>query len=167
MGNHYKFTEAEIKLIRETRKQNTNKRAEKRLYALQLWAEGANAAAVAEKTGFCSTHITRLTMKYRKGGIEAIAGNHYGGHHRNMSEEEEKQILEPFQKQAEKGQLVTILEIKQTYEKAVGHPIGGEQIYRVLKRHGWRKIMPRSHHPKKANEEDIASSKKLTQRSKN
>ncbi len=167
MRKHYQFTEVEIEEIRQARKENTNKRAEKRLYALQLWTEGANAKIVSEKTGFHPAYITQLTLKYRRGGIEAIAGNHYGGNHRNMSEEEEKQLLAPFQEQAEKGQLVVVHEIKHAYEQAVGHPIGGEQIYCVLRRHGWRKIMPRSHHPKKADEEDISSSKKLTQRSKN
>ncbi|MDE7249890.1 MAG: winged helix-turn-helix domain-containing protein, partial [Lachnospiraceae bacterium] len=33
-------------------------------------------------------------------------------------------------------------------------------IYCVLKRHGWRKVMPRSRHPKKASEEVIETSKK-------
>ncbi|MCI8758540.1 MAG: winged helix-turn-helix domain-containing protein [Oscillospiraceae bacterium] len=36
------------------------------------------------------------------------------------------------------------------------------QIYCVLHRHGWRKVMPRSKHPKKASEDEIAASKKLT-----
>ena len=35
----------------------------------------------------------------------------------------------------------------------------------VLHRQGWRKIMPRSRHPKKADEEVIATSKKLTRKS--
>jgi len=50
--------------------------------------------------------------------------------------------------------------IKQEYIKLVGHSIGHEQIYRVLRRHGYRKIMPRSRHPKKASNEKIEQSKK-------
>lgn len=41
----------------------------------------------------------------------------------------------------------------------VGHSIGNGQIYRALKRHNWRKVMPRSRHPKKASEEAINASK--------
>ena len=48
-----------------------------------------------------------------------------------------------------------------SYEQAVGHRTGGSQIYYVLRRHGWRKVMPRSKHPKKASEEVIETSKKL------
>ena len=39
---------------------------------------------------------------------------------------------------------------------------GRGYIYMLLKRHGWRKVMPRAKHPKKADEEVIQASKKLT-----
>ena len=62
----------------------------------------------------------------------------------------------------EKGELVEISEIAKAYQAAVDHPVSNGQIYSVLHRHGWRKVMPRSKHPKKASEEEIAASKKLT-----
>ena len=162
MSSRYKFTEADIKCIRNTRKKNKNKRAEARLKALEMRAEGEGSKAIAEKTGFHPAYVSQLTRKYRDGGIEAIAGNHYGGNRRNMSMEEEAALLEPFRDKAEKGQVIVVNEIKRAYEKAVGHTIGGTQIYYVLRRHNWRKVMPRSRHPRKASEEDIESSKKLT-----
>ena len=109
--------------------------------------------------GFHSAYITQLTAKYRAGGIEAISGNHYGGNWRNMSVEETL-LLEPFREKAEKGEIVEVSEIKASYEQAVGHRIGGSQIYYILCRHGWRKVMPQSKHPKKAGEEVIAASTK-------
>ena len=108
-----------------------------------------------------------LAAKYKKGGIEAISGNHYGGNRRNMSVEDEAEILAPFRERAEKGELVEIREIKAAYQAAVDHPISDSQIYFVLHRHGWRKIMPRSKHPKKASDEEIAASKKSSPESKN
>lgn len=167
MSSRYKFTEAEIQAIREARKENKNKRAEARLKALLMRAEGETAKVIAGQTGFHPGHITHLVQKYREGGLEAISGNHYGGNRRNMSVEAEAALLEPFKDKAEKGQIVVVSEMKAAYEKAVGHTIGGGQIYYVLKRHNWRKVMPRSEHPKKASEEDIKSSKKLTQKSRN
>ena len=83
-----------------------------------------------------------------------------------MSEEEELDILAPFKAQAEKGEVVEISEIAKVYQSAVDHPVSRGQIYSVLHRHGWRKVMPRSRHPKKAGEEEIAASKKLTPQSK-
>ena len=84
-----------------------------------------------------------------------------------MSYADEEALLAPFKAQAEAGNLVEISEIEEAYRKAVGHSIGTSQIYYVLHRHGWRKVMPRSRHPKKADEEVIATSKKLTIESQN
>ena len=79
-----------------------------------------------------------------------------------MSYEQESQLLARYEALATVGQIVETGEIKKAYTESVGHPIGGQQIYRVLARHGWRKVMPRSKHPKKAKDEVIEASKKLT-----
>lgn len=166
MASRYKFSEEEIKAIEQRRKENKDKRAEARLKALELRAKGAKAKEVAEATGFHAAYVTQLVAKYRDHGLEAISGNHYGGNHRNMSVAEEACILAPFKERAEKGELVEISEIAKAYQRAVDHPVSRGQIYFVLHRHGWRKVMPRSRHPKKASEEEIAASKKLTPQSK-
>ena len=80
-----------------------------------------------------------------------------------MSVEEEAAILAPFKERAEKGELVEVSEIAKAYQAAVDHPVSNGQIYFVLHRHGWRKVMPRSKHPRKASDEEIAASKKLRQ----
>lgn len=162
----YRYTDEDRAIIAAARKANKDKRAEKRLYALELRASGKSIAEAAKIAGFNSAHITRLTAKYQKGVIEAISGNHYGGNRRNMSIEDEAALLEPYRKRAEEGQVVELSEIEAAYEKAVGHTIGKGQIYRVLRRQGWRKVMPRSKHPKKADEKAIEASKKLRPKSK-
>ena len=166
MGSRYKFSEEEIKAIEQRRKKNKDKRAETRLKALEMRAKGATAKEVAGATGFHVAYVTQLVAKYREYGLEAISGNHYGGNHRNMSAKEELAILAPFKARAEKGEVVEISEIAKAYQSAVDHPVSRGQIYFVLHRHGWRKVMPRSRHPKKASEEEIAASKKLTPQSR-
>ena len=166
MAQMYKFSEKEIEEIAQARRENKNKRAEVRLKALEMRARGIKANEIAEVTGFHSAYIAQLAAKYKKGGIEAISGNHYGGNRRNMSIEEEAAILAPFRERAAKGELVEIKEIKAAYQAAVDHPISVSQIYYVLHRHGWRKVMPRSRHPKKASDETIEASKKLIPASK-
>lgn len=161
MASRYKFSSKEIAAIKAARRDNKDKRAEARLKALELRAEGMTSSEVAQATGFHAAYVTRLVAKYRDNGLEAISGNHYGGNHRNMSFEEESAILAPFKARAEKGELVETREMEAAYQQAVGHSIGTSQIYYVLHRHGWRKIMPRSRHPQKASEEVIATSKKL------
>ena len=124
-------------------------------------AEGKRNKEISEKTGFHTQYITVLVSRYKTKGIASIVENHYRGNRRNLSYAEEEQILEPFRKAAKEGKLIAISEIEKTYREAVGHSIGTAQIYYVLHRHGWRKIMPRSKHPKKASEEVIEASKKL------
>ena len=149
MASRYKFIDEEIKAIEQARRENKDKRAEARLKALELRAKGASSKDVAEATGFCPAYVSQLVAKYRSKGLEAISGNHYGGNHRNMSVEEEAAILAPFKARAEKGELVEISEIAKAYQSAVDHPVSNGQIYFVLHRHGWRKVMPRSRHPKR------------------
>ena len=162
MASRYRFSNEEIKAIEQARKENKDKRAESRLKALELRAKGASSEAVAEATGLHAAYVSQLVAKYRDKGLEALSGNHYGGNRRNMSVAEEAAILAPFKERAEKGELVEVSEIAKAYQAAVDHPISNGQIYFVLHRHGWRKVMPRSKHPKKASEEEIAASKKLT-----
>ena len=162
----YVFSEEEITAIENARKENKNKRAETRLKALELRAKGATSKEVSEATGFHPASVTRLVAKYRDHGLAAISGNHYGGNRRNMSVEEEAAILAPFRKRAEKGEIIEVKEIEAAYQAAVDHPISVSRIYFVLHRHGWRKVMPRSRHPKKASDEAIEASKKLSPESK-
>ena len=167
MASRYKYSEEEIKAIQQARKENKDKRVEARLKALELRAQGQKANEVANATGFHPAYVTQLVAKYSDHGLEAIKGNHYVGNHRNMSVEEEAEILAPFQAEAEKGKMVGVKEIAKAYQEAVDHPVGKGQIYCVLHRHGWRKIMPRSKHPNKASKEELESSKKLTLLSRN
>ena len=66
-----------------------------------------------------------------------------------------------FRKEAEKGQIIEASSIKKAFEYALGRELCSTYVYRVLKRHNWTKKMPRSRHPKKADDEAINASKKL------
>ena len=162
MAKKYEITKEQKEEIEAARKRNRNKRTEAKLKVLVLRAEGKTAKEIHQITGYHPAYVSTLVSKYIHGGLEAITGNHYKGNRRNIREEEEAELLRPFEEKAEKGQIVETSKIKEEYEKRVGHKIGSGQIYRVLKRQGWRKVMPRSRHPKKAGEEEIESSKELT-----
>ena len=163
----YAFTEEEIVEIQETRRKNRDKNVDRRLKALELKAAGRTGQEIAEITGYHSGYVTKLAAKYRKGGIEAIAGNHYGGNRRNMTYEEEAELLEQFIHAADGGHITDVSAIKTAYDEKIGHKTGHGQIYYVLHRHGWSKKMPRSKHPKSAAPEAIDASKKLTPESMN
>ena len=158
----YTFSDEEKQEIKKAREKNWDKNVEKRLEALALRAEGKRNKEISEKTGFHTQYITVLVSRYKSNGLSSITENHYHGNRRNLSYEEEEAVLEPFRQAAKAGKMVSVRDIEAAYREAVGHSIGTGQIYYVLHRHGWRKIMPRSGHPKKASEEVIETSKKLT-----
>ena len=160
MAKSYAISQSQLVEIETARKKNRNKNIERRLYVLVMRAEGKSLEEISEKTGYHISTASKLIARYMRDGISAIAENHYKGNRRNMSFEEEAAILTPFIERAKRGEMVDIKEIAAAYQKAVPHKISDTQIYYVLHRHGWRKIMPRSRHPKKASEEAIEASKK-------
>ena len=158
----YKISENQLAEIKTARKVNKNKNTEKRLEALEMSANGEKQRVIAEKTGFHRKYVSQLVVKYLNEGIESIIGKKREANRRNMSFAEEAEFLKQFKEEAEKGQVVTAKEIRIAYEEKIGHKCGNGQIYRLLKRHGFRKVKPRGQHPKKADEATIEASKKLT-----
>lgn len=159
MAKSYEISESQLLEIETARKKNRNKNVERRLYVLVMRAEGKSLEEISEKTGYHISTASKLIARYMRDGISAIAENHYKGNRRNMSFEEEAAILAPFIERAERGEMVDIKEIAAAYQKAVPHKASDTQIYYVLHRHGWRKVMSRSRHPKKASEAAIEASK--------
>lgn len=165
MPKTYKISAENAAQIEEIRKTNTDKKVDRRLYAVQLRGEGLTNDEIAQKLDTSKKMVSQWVSAYiNNGGISALLPKERIGMHRNLSIEEEKEFLSAYTKQAEAGQIVDLNELKAAYIEKVGHSIGGSQIYRMLERHGWRKVMPRSRHPQKASDEAIEASKKLKQR---
>ena len=159
----YRITEEQRSEIEKARKENNDKRVENRLRVLTLKADGATYKEIMSVTGYSKANIVKILKAYFEKGISEIVSRKYYGNHRNLSFEEESELLDSFAEKAELGQIIEVKEIKAAYEEKVGHSTGGSQIYYLLARHGWRKVMPRSRHPKKADDEAVEASKKLTE----
>lgn len=168
MPKRYHITEKQVEEIKAAQRKNKNKNVEKRLKVLLLHAQGKKRLEISNKTDFTETYISELVSKYCNQGLGAIVENHYAGNHRNLSFAAEEALLQPFREAAQAGQIVEVSEIKQAYEAKIGRSLDNQhgQIYYVLQRHGWRKVMPRSRHPKQADAEAIDASKKLKKLSK-
>ena len=165
MAKKYIISEKNSAEIKEYRKGVTEKYLDRRLHAVQLLGEGMKPKDIAEKLDADKRQISRWAAQFcNGGGLKGLIPKVGGRIRENMSFEEEAALLEQFKAKAEKGQLVETGEIKEAYDKAIGHKSGSGQIYRVLHRHGWRKVMPRSKHPQKASDEAIDASKKLKQK---
>ena len=164
MRNKYTITPENAEEIKTYRKQIKDKMTDRRMYAVQLVGEGMTYQAIADKLDCKVQQVGLWVMKYATKGIEGLNPNRGGRHRENMTYEEEAKFLEQFMKRAEAGQIVEVSEIKKAYDEIIGHVSGSGQIYYVLHRHGWRKIKPRSRHPKKASAEAIEASKKLSKK---
>src|SRR5262249_21546207 len=89
-------------------------------------------------------------LAYEHGGIKALKPKPNGGRkHENMTLAEEKALLARFAKAAGAGEMLSIHDLKAAYEKAIGHATSDSTVHNLLHRHGWRKLMPRPHHPKR------------------
>ena len=151
----------EYEKIKAEEKATQDKQISRKLKVLMLRYEGKENKTIAERTGFSETRVSHLITEYKKKGLKEYARKKYGGNHRNMTKEEEEEILEKFRKDAEAGHVVTAQEIKKAFNEKLGRDTGSGYIYMLLARHGWRKVMPRSRHPRKANEKAKETSKKL------
>ena len=162
MPKTYGFEAAQQEEVKAALKKVKEAKLSLKLQVLDLRVRGYKNAEIAQITGYSKSRVSAIVCIYAKQGIGYfLQENRKSGNRRNMSYEEEAELLAQFEELALAGQIVETSEIKRVYEEKVGHRIGGQQIYLVLARHGWRKVMPRSKHPKKASDEAINASKKL------
>lgn len=144
MANPQRFSLEQIEELKAAKKKNMDKNVDRRLSALLLRA-GTSRKKTAEITGYKYTYLTKLVTKYLTDGIEAIVENHYSCNRRYMNYQEEEEFLEHFRKGAESGQIVEVSRIKEAYDEAVGHTTTGSMIYKLLHRHGWRRVILEEH----------------------
>jgi transposase len=102
------------------------------------------AKEIALHLGLSVHTVHNLISMYNRHGSKGIE-THGKGCRKNfyLSFEEEVGFLKSFEDKASSGQIATALEIKAAYEKIIGHKVHKTTVYRMLKRHGWRKVMPR------------------------
>lgn len=116
-----------------------------------LWLRDSlrlNADQVATAIGWQPTSVRRLQAQYLKQGGAVLQTVGRGGRrNQNLTVEQEQQLLAEFGPPAARAGLLEVSQIQSAYEKVVGHPVPKSTVYRMLARHGWRKIAPRRRHP--------------------
>lgn len=122
---------------------------------------GVTLAETATVIGRSRATVVRFRRKF----IAAFEGERlpekkWGGRRRNYLDwEEEQEFLSAFLERAEEGGILNVDEVKRAFEERVGRKVAKSTIYRMLARHGWRKITPRRKHPKASAEEQEAFKK--------
>jgi len=73
----------------------------------------------------------------------------WGGRRRAaMSLEEEREFLEPWAEQSADGGMLIIGPLRAALAQRLGRTVTHSVVYRLLARHGWRKVAPDTRHPK-------------------
>ncbi len=133
-------------LLRETR----SKADFQRVQCVWMRAElGMNSTEIAAAVGWNKSTVKIVQMRYFKEKEQALIGVGRGGRKNNyLTHEEEKKLLDSFSDAARVGGVLVVSDIQVAYERKVGRPVAKSTVYRLLARHGWRKIAPRPSHPK-------------------
>lgn len=110
---------------------------------------GSSAAQIAQLLGWSTATVHVIHSRWAKEGDAIFELRGRGGRrHQNLSAEQEAQLLAPFIERATAGGMLKVAEIQQAYEQQAGKLVAPSTIYRLLDRHGWRKLVPRPRHPK-------------------
>lgn len=110
---------------------------------------GLSNEQIAVAVGWSANTVRVWHSRYLRHGEDVLVGAGRGGRrHAYLKPEEEASLLESFIEQAERGGILVVAEIKAAYEDAIGHSVPKSTVYRMLARHGWRKVAPRPRHPK-------------------
>jgi len=143
-----KFTEEQKAEILAAIDTAPDARMAKKLMCLNLRAElNLSARDISKLTGYSKGRVDDIISEYHRLGLESVVSKPQGGNHRCMPLEREAEIIREFDSEAEKGRMLEISDIVKVFE-AESPGIHTSTVYRILCRNGWRKVMPRSKHPK-------------------
>jgi transposase len=109
---------------------------------------GLSSEAIAQAVGWSPGRVRQIWSRYFTQGEGALLGVGRGGRfHENLTRAEEADLLAALLPTAQAGGVLVVSEIQARYEQRLGRPVPKSTIYRMLARHGWRKIAPRPRHP--------------------
>lgn len=110
---------------------------------------GSTAAEIARLLGWSTATVHVLHSRWAREGDAVFDVRARGGrHHQYLTPEQEAEVLAPFVERANAGGMLAVAEIQQAYQDRAGKSVAASTIYRLLQRHGWRKVAPRPRHPK-------------------
>ncbi len=111
---------------------------------------GATLEQTAAVLGVGRATVARLQTTFRqKVPEESNSARNWGGRRQFLlTAEEEIAFLKPWLESAAAGSLVVVSPIRAALAQRLGQPVKPSVVYRLLARHGWRKVAPDTRHPK-------------------
>lgn len=110
---------------------------------------GATLEETASLLGVSRATAHRLQTRFRKKSRGSFVPKSHGGRRRIlMSLEEESAFLAPWAEHAKDGGVLVVSVMRADLSQKLGRPVAASIVYRLLARHGWRKLAPDTRHPK-------------------
>lgn len=111
---------------------------------------GSTLEQTATLLGVGRSTVPRLQGRFRgsmAGGVRPA--RNWGGRRRVlMSVEQERLFLAPWVERAGRGEMLVVSPLRAALAQALGRAVSASVVYRLLARHGWRKVAPDTRHPK-------------------
>ncbi len=131
---------------------------------------GATLEQTAMLLGLGRASVLRLQSRLRElcAHPDAVRPSWGGRRRASLTPEEEVEFLGRWQEDSNAGGALVASPLRAALAQKLGHPVAASVVYRMLARHGWRKVAPDTRHPKsdmQVQEEWKKNSPKLWQRS--
>jgi transposase len=108
---------------------------------------GATLEQTAAALGVGRATVARLQAAFRRDPVAPARS--WGGRRSSLlTPKEEQEFLQPWLEQARGGAVVVVSPIRAALAQRLGQPVKPSVVYRLLARHGWRKVAPDTRHPK-------------------
>ena len=148
MARAARFSDEEIAKVRELRDKATTVMELRKALSVLLGAEaGLDASQTSEILGISERTVFRNRGSMRN--QDERRRNTWGGRrHYSMTIEEERDFLRTWEAKANEGGVLSVPPIHAALVERLGRSIPMSTTYRLLARHGWRKVQPDTKHPK-------------------
>ena len=148
MARTARFSVEEVARARELRdKAATVMELRKALSVLLMAEAGLDSGRTSEILGISERTVfrNRSSVSHQ----DEQKRNTWGGRrHYSMSIEEEREFLCPWEARAIEGGVLSVPPMHAALVEGLGRSIPISTTYRLLARHGWRKVQPDTRHPK-------------------
>lgn len=151
LSDHLTNAEIQTKLSESTDKETRSRW--QIIYLIQV-AKINTATLLAPVVNLSVHSIYKIVEKYNTGGKDAIICRSRGGRKRALlSPAEEAALFVSLEQKAAEGLIKTANDIRSIVEERVGKVVSEDYLWDLFHRNGWKKKMPRPHHPKRSLEQ--------------
>jgi len=138
---------SELELLEWVRAGDSRGAYQRRLAVWLTYLRHFPAQEVAALLGVSTPAVWRWISQYNRQGPAGLARKGRGGRRwAFLTLGRERELLAALQEEAGRGQVLTAKQIHGRVRQAVGKKVSLDYVYRLLHRHGWRKLGPRPRH---------------------